>query len=76
METEDHKIEVDQKNTILLTFRNQENKIGNYFAIFDLIGLAFYGNENSLVHTLRNHLRRNGIRFSPYSWRPNYLKEL
>jgi acetyltransferase-like isoleucine patch superfamily enzyme len=76
VETENHKIEVDERNTILLTFRCQENKIGNYFAIFDLISLAFYGNENSLVHTLRNHLRRNGVRFSPYSWRPNYLKEL
>ena len=68
--------EVDKSKTILLTFNCQKYQIQNYYAVFDFVNYIFLGNENDLVHTLRNHLRRNGIRFSPYSWRPNYLKEL
>jgi len=48
----------------------------NAYATFDLLKNVFYGGEDPLVHTLRNFLRRLGIRFAPYSWRPDFKKEI
>ncbi len=61
------------KNSVVLTFGPRPEQA---FAILDLVENVALGSENSLVHSLRNFLRRMGVRLAPYSWRPDYRKEI
>jgi acetyltransferase-like isoleucine patch superfamily enzyme len=60
-------------DAIVLNFASDDV---NAFAVFNFIDYVFFGEEDRLVHSLRNFLRRLGIRFSPYSWRPDHNKEI
>ncbi|BCS89200.1 biotin/lipoyl-containing protein [Pseudodesulfovibrio sediminis] len=44
--------------------------------IFDLVGGVVRGDEDRLVHEVRNFLRRKGIRFQPYAWDADYRRGL
>jgi acetyltransferase-like isoleucine patch superfamily enzyme len=60
-------------NSIILSFGPQPVEA---FSILDLANNVAIGNEDRLVHSLRNFLRRLGVRLQPFSWRPDYRKEV
>lgn len=61
------------KDSVVLSFGPQPVQA---FAVLDLAKNVALGSEDRLVHSLRNFLRRLGVRLAPYSWRPDYRKEV
>jgi len=65
----------DDRPTLFLRLSG-EVTLGPRDGVLDFVESRFEGEEDRVVHELRNFLRRQGIRFAPHAWDSDWRKGL